>query len=168
MSRQLRIAAVALGVVAIWWILWKAVDFERAPASRGDRDGIDPRSETIASDSKGPIEDAKLVSDARETLGSPASAIPPLSEAEEPPPGPSLRLFGFITDERTHQPLGRVAPPRRLRMGRSNRALGRLGRICVRESQPRELGLVESFVQRTLQQSVDLVPEEPERRRSHS
>ena len=105
MSRQLRIAAVALGVVAIWWILWKVVDFEGAPASRGDPGGGDSRYETTASDPKGPTEDAKLAADARETLGSPASAISPASGAEEPPPGPRLRLFGILLDERTQRPL---------------------------------------------------------------
>lgn len=97
--QQLRIVALALGIVAVWWILWRTID-SGGPA--------DPKAPSSAeAESPAPTENEVTVpgggnlGDPREPLGTYTAPESPVIGIAELPQGPSLRLAGSITDERS-------------------------------------------------------------------
>jgi hypothetical protein len=93
-----RIAAAALGVLSIWWVLWRTIEAE---PPRDPRAGEEELAPGVEKDGEPP--NPALGADARESLGHPEIApVPP-----PPPPEPEVlvQIAGIVTDAVSHAPV---------------------------------------------------------------
>ena len=167
MGRQFRILAIALGVVAVWWLLWRSIDSPNVPGSKRASGEPPAKSEAIEDDSARPPQvGVDLTDDARESLGQPGLPNFAVEEVAEPPSGPKLRLFGSLTDDCHHEPIpdGSFKLVDSLwdeKIAHSNLA----GEYAFEDLQAGSFELsVEAPGRRTLRTTVELKPEELELR----
>ena len=158
--KQLRIVAAALGVVALWWIVWRTVDSGSAPVAE------DVPSEPVSeAETAPPPESPDLQERAREALGTPAAS----QAAEAPvvePPGPRVRLEVLLEDARDQAPVAN-ATLRLFDSGwevRTARSEG-LGGYEFLDLAPGTWEIaVEAAGYRSVRQSLELTAEELDRR----
>lgn len=165
-SHPLRIVAVALGVVALWWVLWRAIDFDGSSGADGSSGERADRSGPIESDSTSHPGTPDLAADTRQPLASPTSPIPSDAEVVESPPEPSVRLFGSLTDERSQEPVS-TASIRLVDSGWDERTAesDTEGNYAIEGMRAGRWDLaVEAGGFRTLRRRLDLTPRESERR----
>ncbi|MFN0006512.1 MAG: hypothetical protein ACKVXR_01290 [Planctomycetota bacterium] len=162
-SQQLRIVALALGIVAVWWILWRTIDSGGPAAPKGAPGTGAEVSAPIEDDAASPGGPADLVREPREPID---SSLPSEPEVVEPPPGPSLRLLGSITYE-SQQSTIRVASLRLVDSGWEARIehADETGQFLFEDLHPGSWELlVEAPGYREIRRSIELTLEQPDHR----
>lgn len=165
-SQQLRIVALALGIVAVWWILWRTIDSGGPAAPDGPSSVGAEVSSRVENDATGAGGTADLASDPREPIESSIATDSSESEVVEPPQGPSLRLLGSITYE-SQQSTIRVASLRLVDSGWESRIThaDETGHYVFEDLHPGSWELTaEAPGYRELRRSIELTPEEPDHR----
>lgn len=166
MSKQLRIVALALGIVAVWWILWRTIDSGGPAAPDGPSSARTEPSVLIEDDATDPASSPDLTVDPREPLHS--SVAPDSSEpvVVESLPEPGLRLFGSITCESSQSTIR--SPSVRLVDSGWEARITHADETGLYAFEDLRAGSWELLVQapgyRELRRSIELTQEEPEHR----